>query len=103
LKGFPQNILINKILKYNSIISASLYSHFLFFFSAFSENKNLKAEQEIILFLTMEPQLNLQKLQQLIKRGLSSIPIDDDADEAIIVIGDTGVGKSTIMNFLAGA
>jgi ABC-type nitrate/sulfonate/bicarbonate transport system ATPase subunit len=33
---------------------------------------------------------------------LSSIPIDDDADEAIIVIGDTGVGKSTIMNFLAG-
>lgn len=51
----------------------------------------------------MEPQLNLQKLQQLIKRGLSSIPIEDDADEAIIVIGDTGVGKSTIMNFLAGA
>ena len=50
----------------------------------------------------MESQLNLPKLKDLIKNGISSIPKDELAQEAIIVIGDTGVGKSTIMNFLAG-
>lgn len=48
----------------------------------------------------MENPLNLSKLQQLIKVGVSSIPKDEQCEEAIIVIGDTGVGKSTIMNFL---
>jgi len=38
----------------------------------------------------------------LIRNGISSIPKDEQANEAIIVVGDTGVGKSTIMNFLAG-
>lgn len=49
-----------------------------------------------------DPQLNLDKLKDLIKRGISAIPKDESAQEAIIVIGDTGVGKSTVMNFLAG-
>lgn len=49
-----------------------------------------------------EPQLNLDKLKDLIKRGISAIPKDESAQQAIIVIGDTGVGKSTVMNFLAG-
>ena len=35
--------------------------------------------------------------------GLSRIPKDPTADEAVIVIGDTGVGKSTILAFLSGA
>ena len=35
--------------------------------------------------------------------ALEAIPIDKENQEAIIVIGDTGVGKSTIMSFLAGA
>ncbi len=51
---------------------------------------------------TIENQLNLLKLKDLIKKGMSAIPKDEAASEAIIVIGDTGVGKSTIMNFLAG-
>lgn len=38
----------------------------------------------------------------MIRNGISSIPKDEQANEAIIVVGDTGVGKSTIMNFLAG-
>ena len=41
-------------------------------------------------------------MKALIKNGISAIPKDDSADEAIIVIGDTGVGKSTIMTFLSG-
>ena len=49
-----------------------------------------------------ENQLNLEKLKDLIKKGTSAIPKDQAASQAIIVIGDTGVGKSTIMNFLAG-
>lgn len=51
---------------------------------------------------TIENQLNLDKLKDLIKKGMTAIPKEDAASEAIIVIGDTGVGKSTIMNFLAG-
>ena len=47
--------------------------------------------------------INLPQLKQLIHEGLEAIPIDRDNKEAIIVIGDTGVGKSTILNFLAGA
>lgn len=51
---------------------------------------------------SIENQLNLEKLKDLIKKGISAIPKQEKAEEAIIVIGDTGVGKSTIMNFLAG-
>ena len=50
----------------------------------------------------MQAKLNLEKLKLLIKTGLSAIPKDEKAQEAIIVVGDTGVGKSTIMNFIAG-
>ena len=39
----------------------------------------------------------------MIHNGISRIPKDPNCTEAIIVIGDTGVGKSTIMAFLAGA
>ena len=47
--------------------------------------------------------INLPMLKRLIHEGLSAIPVDKENEEAIIVIGDTGVGKSTIMSFLAGA
>ena len=47
--------------------------------------------------------IDLPKLKMLIHEGLEAIPVDKDNKEAVIVIGDTGVGKSTIMSFLAGA
>lgn len=50
----------------------------------------------------MENPINLPKLKQMIKDGIASIPKDPNADQAIIVIGDTGVGKSTILAFLSG-
>lgn len=39
----------------------------------------------------------------MIKNGIASIPKDPNCNEAVIVIGDTGVGKSTILAFLSGA
>jgi len=51
----------------------------------------------------MENPLNLSKLKNMIHNGISRIPKDPDANEAVIVIGDTGVGKSTILAFLSGA
>jgi ABC-type phosphate/phosphonate transport system ATPase subunit len=51
----------------------------------------------------MDNPLNLQKLKELIKNGISCIPKDPNCNEAVIVIGDTGVGKSTILAFLSGA
>lgn len=51
----------------------------------------------------MDAPLNLARLKEMIHNGISSIPKDPNANEAIIVIGDTGVGKSTIMAFLSGA
>lgn len=51
----------------------------------------------------METQLNLSKLKELIRVGINSIPKDEECEEAVLVIGDTGVGKSTIMNFLNGS
>ena len=51
----------------------------------------------------MDAPLNLQKLKDMIKNGISSIPKDPSCNEAVIVIGDTGVGKSTILAFLSGA
>jgi hypothetical protein len=51
----------------------------------------------------MDCPLNLPKLREMIKNGIASIPKDPDCNEAVIVIGDTGVGKSTILAFLSGA
>ena len=51
----------------------------------------------------MENPLNLLKIKEMIKNGISRIPKDPNCAQAIIVIGDTGVGKSTIMAFLSGA
>lgn len=51
----------------------------------------------------MENPLNLLKIKEMIKNGIASIPKDPNCNEAIILIGDTGVGKSTVMAFLAGA
>ena len=50
----------------------------------------------------MESPLNLLKIKEMIRQGISRIPKDGNCNEAIIVIGDTGVGKSTILTFLAG-
>lgn len=46
--------------------------------------------------------LNLGKLKMMIKTGISSIPQDPKHDSAVLVIGDTGVGKSTILSALSG-
>ncbi len=51
----------------------------------------------------MDNPINLAKLKQLINNGISKIPKDPNANQAVIVIGDTGVGKSTILAFLSGA
>jgi hypothetical protein len=51
----------------------------------------------------MDNPLNLIKIREMIKNGINSIPKDPNCNEAIIVIGDTGVGKSTVMAFLSGA
>lgn len=50
----------------------------------------------------MEKPLDLPKLKAMIKNGIASIPKDPNAEQAVIVIGDTGVGKSTILAFLSG-
>lgn len=50
----------------------------------------------------MEKRLDLPKLKAMIKNGIASIPKDPNAEQAVIVIGDTGVGKSTILAFLSG-
>lgn len=50
----------------------------------------------------MEKPIDLPRLKSMIKNGIASIPKDPNADQAVIVIGDTGVGKSTIPAFLSG-
>lgn len=50
----------------------------------------------------MENPLNLLKIKDMIRQGISRIPKDPICNEAVIVIGDTGVGKSTILTFLSG-
>lgn len=50
----------------------------------------------------MERPIDLPKLKFMIRDGISRIPKDPNADQAVIVIGDTGVGKSTILAFLSG-
>lgn len=47
--------------------------------------------------------INLQRLKEMIKKGVEAIPIDNTSESAVLMIGDTGVGKSTIMSFLSGA
>ncbi len=51
----------------------------------------------------MDNPINLSKLKNMIHNGISRIPKDPNAKEAVIVIGDTGVSKSTILGFLSGA
>lgn len=46
--------------------------------------------------------LNLGQLKSLIKLGVTEIPFDYQNERAVLMIGDTGVGKSTIINFLSG-
>lgn len=46
--------------------------------------------------------LCLDELKTLIRIGIESMPIDNDTNQAVLVIGDTGVGKSTIMACLSG-
>jgi ABC-type branched-subunit amino acid transport system ATPase component len=46
--------------------------------------------------------INLGKLKMMIKTGISSIPQDTKHDSAVLVIGDTGVGKSTIISAISG-
>lgn len=48
-----------------------------------------------------DPKLNLSKLKHLIDSGITSIPNDKQHNSAVLVIGDTGVGKTTILSFLA--
>jgi flagellar biosynthesis GTPase FlhF len=48
-----------------------------------------------------ESRLNLFKLKSLFNSGMASIPIDKKHNSAVLVIGDTGVGKTTILSFLA--
>ena len=50
-----------------------------------------------------ERPIDLPRLKEMIRKGIDSIPMDNTSESAILVIGDTGVGKSTIMSFLSGA
>lgn len=47
--------------------------------------------------------IDLPKLKALIHNGLEAIPVDKENNQSVLVIGDTGVGKSTIMSFLSGS
>lgn len=47
--------------------------------------------------------IDLARLKEMIKKGIDAIPVDNISESAVLVIGDTGVGKSTIMSFLSGA
>lgn len=47
--------------------------------------------------------IDLSRLKEMIKKGIDAIPIDTTSESAVLMIGDTGVGKSTIMSFLSGA
>jgi GTP-binding protein EngB required for normal cell division len=47
--------------------------------------------------------IDLNKLKLLIHTGVEAIPVDNENQDAVIMIGDTGVGKSTIMSFLCGS
>jgi|JI9StandDraft_1071089.scaffolds.fasta_scaffold454739_1 GTPase SAR1 family protein len=48
--------------------------------------------------------IDLELLKMLIHKGMEAMAVSGDKkkDNAVLVIGDTGVGKSTIMSYLAG-
>ncbi len=80
----------------NLLLNAIFFTNKLFF------NYKFKANRISNYNCQMEKQLDLPKLKSMIKNGIASIPKDPNADQAVIVIGDTGVGKSTILAFLSG-
>lgn len=45
--------------------------------------------------------MNLKKLKRLIEGGVEAIPVDKKHKNAVLVLGDTGVGKTTILSYLA--
>ncbi len=45
--------------------------------------------------------IDLARLKEMIRKGIEAIPADSTSESAVLVIGDTGVGKSTIMNLLS--
>lgn len=47
--------------------------------------------------------IDLTKLKYMIKQGVAAIPPDKKHEEVVLTIGDTGVGKSTILSYLNGA
>lgn len=47
--------------------------------------------------------IDLARLKEMIRKGVQAIPVDNTSESAVLVIGDTGVGKSTILSFLSGA
>lgn len=47
--------------------------------------------------------IDLGRLKEMIKKGIDAIPTDTTSESAVLMIGDTGVGKSTIMSYLSGA
>ena len=47
--------------------------------------------------------IDLGRLKEMIKKGIDAIPADTTSESAVLMIGDTGVGKSTIMSYLSGA
>lgn len=46
--------------------------------------------------------INVNKVKELIDRGYAYLPPNKNLKKAVLVIGDTGVGKSTILSYLAG-
>lgn len=46
--------------------------------------------------------INVHKVKELIDRGYAYLPANKNLKNAVLVIGDTGVGKSTILSYLAG-
>lgn len=52
---------------------------------------------------TPEKPIDVRKIREFIKSGLQALPPDKYHEEAVIVLGDTGVGKSTLLTLLSGA
>lgn len=49
-----------------------------------------------------EARIDMKVLREKMQEGLSKIQKNTNEKEAIFFIGDTGVGKSTILNYLIG-
>lgn len=54
-------------------------------------------------FIMENSPIDLARLKEMIRKGVQAIPVDSTSESAVLVIGDTGVGKSTILSFLSGA